>query len=281
MHRRSALRGRLVRPCPHVPDLRPPLRADPGDRPHAGQRDGLRGAARRRPGLAARRLALSTEHDPHARVRRRGPPRPYRVRLMPLGRAARRRPRPRRPGRPGHAGHRTRRRARRRAPRCTAPARRPGLRGRDLTGDPPLPRGPPRPARRPGQPGRGLRGVHPSLLRVLARPRCALAAVHCPLLHDLRRPRRHRRLEHQRLLARGDTGHRLVERADPQRPHVVLGPSAPGQSGAPELAADPVYAAVRADPDGTDVLRSSPPAPTPTRPPCDGATGATSAAYGS
>lgn len=58
--------------------------------------------------------------------------------------------------------------------------------------------------------------------------------------------------------------------------HQHLGNLAPA-----ELAADPMYAAVRADPDGTDALRSSPPAPTPTRPPSAGATGATSAAYGS
>ena len=58
-----------------------------------------------------------------------------------------------------------------------------------------------------GRPGRGLRGVHPPLLRVLARPRGPLAAVHRAQLHDLRRPRRHRRLEHQRGLARRHAGH--------------------------------------------------------------------------
>ncbi len=47
-----------------------------------------------------------------------------------------------------------------------------------------------------------------------------------------------------------------------------------------ELADDPLYSAVRDAPDGTDELRASPPAPTPTRPPPAGATGATSAASG-
>ena len=48
-----------------------------------------------------------------------------------------------------------------------------------------------------------------------------------------------------------------------------------------ELAADPLYAAVRAAPDGTDALRRlRRPRPTPTRPPSAGATGATSAGPG-
>lgn len=46
-----------------------------------------------------------------------------------------------------------------------------------------------------------------------------------------------------------------------------------------ELATDPLYAAVRETPTAPVSSGSSPAGPTPTRPRCAGATGATSAAY--
>ena len=57
---RGPLRGRRRRQRPHLPDRRPPLRADPG-RPAStpGTDDRVRGAARRRAGLAAARTPPS------------------------------------------------------------------------------------------------------------------------------------------------------------------------------------------------------------------------------
>ena len=206
----------------------PPLRAGAGDRPDPGHDDRVRGAARRRTRLAAARLRASRPRSSSTPADGRDG-RPGHLRLLPLGRAARRREGPGGPGRPRHPRGPHRRGPGRRTPGRPAAARRPGVRGRGLRGHPPLARGPPRPRGPAGRRGRGLRGVHPPLLRVLARPRDPLAAVHRAQLHDLRRPRRHRRLEHQRRLGRRHAGHPVVARADAQRPDVVLGLPAPRQ----------------------------------------------------
>lgn len=277
MRSRGAVRRRRARGGPHLPGRRPPLRAGPGDGPRTGHGLGVRGPARRHAGVAPARLLPPALRDPHPR---RGRHRPGRVRLLPLGRAARRRAGSGGPRRPGHPGGPAGRRAGGRAPRRTPPPGRPGVRGRDLQGHPPLARRPPGPGGPAGGAGGGLRGVHPPLLRVLARPRDPLAALHGPQLHDLRRPRRHRRLEHQRGLAHRHAGHPLVARAHPERPDVLLGVPAPRQPLPAELAADPVHAAVRAVPDPVRTrCAPTPPRPTRTRRRSAGATAGTSGAY--
>ena len=180
----------------------PPLRARRDRRSRAGHGDAVRGAARRRAGLAARRrppaVARSTRATTSARrgscsaragsARRSAPP--YTLdgerasgglrgrRAVGLLAAA--------PGRP------------RAVARLPAAARRPGVRRRGVAGDARVHPRPPRRRAAARRAGRRLRGVHAAVPRGVERPGHPLAALDRAEHDDLRRPRRPRRLEHLR-----------------------------------------------------------------------------------
>ena len=115
--------------------------------------------------------------------------------------------------------------------RRAGPARRPGLRRRDLRGD--VQRADPRAARhRRDPPGDQVRDFEEYTWlydESWRDPQVRWLLSTMPTLDDLRRPRRARRLEHLRLLAPRDAGDVVVGGAGHRRPVVVLGLPAPRQ----------------------------------------------------
>ena len=163
----------------------------------------LRGAGRRRAGLAGAGERLPAQRDPDPGRRRPGPAGPPGLRLLPGDHPARHRPaaaagragrvRPAADGRPGPAD------AARTCWCCSATRSTPTSPRRRSSGCCKRRR---RPAEgRPGRPGGQLRRVHEALPGVVARPGDPLAALHRAERDDLRRPRDHRRLEHLGVLA--------------------------------------------------------------------------------
>ncbi len=214
--------------------LRPPLRARPSGRPQSRHPPRVRGPPRRRTGLAAGGLGLPTQRLQH--LPRRGAV-ADRVRLLSRGRASRAplqpaegrgrsRARDRRPANPGAADARATNRG---VAPSAADARRPGVRGRGLTGDRRVRRVASRHRGAAGHACARLRGVRAAVPRELVRAGDSLAPLHRVHGHDLRRPRRARRLEHLRGLGGGDAPDRLVGRACRGGADVLLGLPAPRQ----------------------------------------------------
>ena len=201
--------------------------------PAARQHRALRGAARRRDGLARGRTASSRRassaptaasegaktrilfgscrvaapHEPPHSLKKDEHPEGREVDSLMRDRAADGRARPR-----GVAAR-------------AAAAGRPGLRRRGLAGREGVHPLAPRPRGPAVRDGRRLRGVHAALPRVVGRADDALAALHRALGDDLRRPRRPRRLEHVDRLGPDDARHRLV--GPPHRGRLHLVPDLP------------------------------------------------------
>ena len=233
---RRALRGRGARPpCAHVLRRGPPLRdrADRGAR--AGRRLSVRGRARRRAPLAARRRSSS----PRRAIRTIDPSQTLRIVFgscrvavphePPYTLSKDEDPRGREVDALYALALRMMERPREEWPSLLLSIGDQIYVDEDAPADArvhPLPARHEPPARRGGA---RLRGVHAPLLGVVGRPRDQMAVLDGRRGDDVRRPRRPRRLEHVDRVDRGDARAGLVADADRVGARLLLGLPAPRQ----------------------------------------------------